>query len=81
MSDTTRVYNSTGKLKRILLGKPEYIEILPISDVARDLYDSGVKRDRSMPAPNEELADVFRQCEMISVGSMLHRDSQAIWHT
>jgi N-dimethylarginine dimethylaminohydrolase len=65
MSDTTRVYNSTGKLKRILLGKPEYIEILPISDVARDLYDSGVKRDRSIALrQHEELADVFRQCEI-----------------
>jgi N-dimethylarginine dimethylaminohydrolase len=44
----TIVYNSTGKLKRILLGKPTYYEILPLSDIARDLHDEGVKPDQKV---------------------------------
>ncbi len=62
MQKVTHVYNSTGKLNRILLGKPEYAEVLPISDVARDLYDSGVKRDRSVGLKqHDEFTDAFRQ--------------------
>lgn len=41
----TVVYNSTGKLKRVLLAKPTYYKIMPLSDIARDLYDKGVEPD------------------------------------
>jgi len=43
---STVVHNSTGKLKRVLLAKPTYYEIMPLSDIARDLYDKGVEPDR-----------------------------------
>ncbi len=56
----TAVYNSTGKLKRVLLGKPIYNRVLPISDVARDLYDSGVSLDsEARDSQHKELEQVF----------------------
>jgi len=62
MAKTTAVHNSTGKLRRVLLGKPTYVEVLPLSDVARDLHDSGAKRDRSIGLrQHAEYEDVFRQ--------------------
>lgn len=62
MTKKTAVYNSTGKLKRVLLGKPEYVEVLPLSDAARDLHDTGIQRDRSIGLKqHEEFTDVFRQ--------------------
>lgn len=62
MSKNTSVHNSTGKIKRVLLGKPEYVEVLPLSDVARDLHDSGIQRDRKVGLKqHEELTDVYRQ--------------------
>ena len=41
----TAIYNSTGKLKRVLLGKPTFHANIPVSDVARDLDDTGVHHD------------------------------------
>lgn len=56
----TAIYNSTGKLKRVLLGKPEYHRVLPISDVARDLHDKGVKQDKEAGLrQHRELVDIF----------------------
>jgi len=56
----TAVYNSTGRIKRILLGKPTYHEILPVSDVARDLHDAGVEQDRETKFKQHgELESVF----------------------
>ena len=58
----TAVYNSTGRLKRVLLGKPTYYEILPLSDIARKLYDQGVKVDReTWLKEHAEFEDVFVQ--------------------
>ena len=48
MEKHTAVYNSTGKLKRVLLAKPNYYKIMPLSDIARDLYDKGVKPDQNV---------------------------------
>ncbi|MCK4961133.1 MAG: hypothetical protein KAS19_01560, partial [Anaerolineales bacterium] len=58
----TVVYNSTGRLKRVLLGKPTYHRNIPISDVARDLDDSGIQRDFGIKVKqHKELEDVFNQ--------------------
>jgi N-dimethylarginine dimethylaminohydrolase len=62
MAKKTVIYNSTGRLKRVLLGKPTYVEVLPLSDVARDLHDRGVKRDREIGLKQHaEFEDVFAQ--------------------
>lgn len=56
----TAVYNSTSKIKRMLLGKPTYHEILPVSDVARDLVDANTKQDRETKfKQHAELESVF----------------------
>jgi len=58
----TVVYNSTGRLKRVLLGKPTYHRNIPISDVARDLDDIGIQRDFGIKVKqHKELEDVFNQ--------------------
>ncbi len=58
----TAVYNSTGKLKRVLLGKPAYHQNIPVSDVARDLDDAGIKHDQeTKDKQHRELEDVFNQ--------------------
>ncbi len=44
----TIVYNSTGKLNRVLLATPTYYKIMPLSDIARDLYDKGAKPDQKV---------------------------------
>jgi len=62
MAKKTAVFNSTGKLKRVLLGKPKYNEVLPVSDVARDLHDRKGFVDREMHyRQHAELEDVFNQ--------------------
>jgi N-dimethylarginine dimethylaminohydrolase len=58
--NATAVYNSTSRIKRILLGKPTYHEILPVSDVARDLHDVGTQQDRETKfKQHHELESVF----------------------
>ena len=58
----TVVYNSTGRLKRVLLGKPTHHRNIPLSDVARDLDDSGIQRDFGIKGKqHKELEDVFNQ--------------------
>ncbi len=58
----TAVYNSTGKLKRVLLGKPKYNEPMPLSDVARDLNDKGITFDRETQYRHHaEMESVFVQ--------------------
>ena len=58
----TAVYNSTGRLKRVLLGKPTYHKLLPISDVARNLHDSGKVMDKeAKDRQHSELEQVFVQ--------------------
>jgi N-dimethylarginine dimethylaminohydrolase len=62
MKKNTTIEDSTGKLKRVLLGKPIYHEILPISDVARDLHDAGVQRDQeTKQKQHAELTDALNQ--------------------
>jgi N-dimethylarginine dimethylaminohydrolase len=59
---TTAVFNSTGTLKRVLLGKPTYHRNIPVSDVARDLDDAGIKRDAETKLRQHgEMEDVFRE--------------------
>ncbi len=58
----TAVYNSTGKLRRVLLGKPTYHGVIPVSDVARDLIDDGFQSDqKTKESQHKELEDVFTQ--------------------
>lgn len=62
MANKTSIYNSTGRLKRILLSKPTYNKVLPLSDVARDAHDKGT--DFELDIRNKqhaEFEDVFRQ--------------------
>lgn len=62
MSKKTVVYNSTGKLKRVLLGKVDYYEFMPLNDSSRDLVDAGSKPDRAlMIRQHSEVEDVYRQ--------------------
>jgi len=61
-SPNTVIYNSTGKINRILLAKPIYHEILPVSDVARDLHDKGVQQDLETKLKQHgELESVFKE--------------------
>jgi N-dimethylarginine dimethylaminohydrolase len=61
----TAVFNSTGKLKRVLLGKPTYHQVIPVSDVARDLVDKGFEQDQATKeSQHGELVDVFNQLEI-----------------
>lgn len=58
----TAIYNSTGRIKRVLLGKPTYHQVIPVSDVARDLMDDGFQQDQKIKeSQHKELEDVFRQ--------------------
>ena len=58
----TAIYNSTGKLKRVLLGKPTFHKNIPVSDVARDLQDAGIQRNHQLKVEShKEFEDVFRQ--------------------
>jgi len=59
---TTAVHNSTGKIKRILLGKPTFHDIIPVSDAARNLHDVGTRQDlETKLKQHAEMEDVFRQ--------------------
>jgi N-dimethylarginine dimethylaminohydrolase len=61
----TVIYNSTGKLKRVLLGRPTYHAVIPVSDVARDLMDSGFHYEMDDKIrQHKELEDVFRQLDI-----------------
>jgi N-dimethylarginine dimethylaminohydrolase len=61
----TVVYNSTGKLKRVFLGKPTYHAVIPVSDVARDLIDGGFRYEMvDKIRQHKELEDVFRQLDI-----------------
>ena len=56
----TAVFNSTGKIKRILLGKPTYHAVIPVSDVARDVHDTGKQFDLDTKIKQHaELESVF----------------------
>ncbi len=58
----TEIFNSTGVLKRVFLGKPTYHENIPVSDVARDLDDAGVTYTREMKIQQHaEMEDALRQ--------------------
>lgn len=61
----TAVYNSTGKLKRVLLGKPTYHTVIPVSDVARDLMDGGFHYEMADKIrQHKELEEVFCQLDI-----------------
>ena len=61
----TAVYNSTGRLKRVLLGKPTFHRNIPVSDVARDLDDAGIQHDQAAKEKqHKELEDVFRELDI-----------------
>jgi len=61
MKKRTCVYNSTGRLKRVLLAKPTYYKILPLSDIARNLYDKGFNPDQKVwLKEHAELTDALK---------------------
>lgn len=61
----TAIYNSTGILKRVLLGKPTFHANIPVSDVARDLDDAGIQSDREIKVKShKEFEDVFNQLDI-----------------
>jgi len=61
-NNKTAIFNSTGKLTRVLLGKPTYHGVIPVSDVARDLLDDGFKHDQQTKEDqHNEFVDVFHQ--------------------
>ncbi|MEX0788284.1 MAG: hypothetical protein WD040_05745, partial [Anaerolineales bacterium] len=80
MTKKTAIYNSTGRLKRVLLGKPTHYEIMPLNDPARDLHDVGTKLDsRAGMAQHKEFESVF---EELGVGiSWVEIDSRLHWQT
>lgn len=58
----TAVYNSTGVLKRVALCRPTYWKVLPLSDVARDVHDAGVREQVDVGLQqHREFEDVFKQ--------------------
>ncbi len=62
MTKKTAVFNSTGKLKRVLLGKPTYYDVLPLNVPAQDAEDIGRKIDQaSSLAQHKEFESVFTQ--------------------
>jgi len=65
VTNNTVIYNSTGKLKRVFLGKPTFHANIPVSDVARDLMDSGLQyKLADKIQQHKELEDVFRQLDI-----------------
>ena len=44
---TTAVFDSTGPLKRVLLAKPTFHEVLPVGDFSIQLIDDGIRVDHS----------------------------------
>jgi hypothetical protein len=40
--------NPTGVLRKIMLTKPDYYELTPVSDTARDAQDKGFKVDHAV---------------------------------
>ncbi len=65
VAKNTVLYNSTGKLKRVFLGKPTYHAVIPVSDVARDLMDGGFHYEMDDKIKqHKELEDVFRQLDI-----------------
>lgn len=65
VAKNTVLYNSTGKLKRVFLGKPTYHAVIPVSDVARDLMDGGFHYEMDDKIEqHKELEDVFRQLDI-----------------
>ncbi len=78
MTKKTAVYNSTGKLKRIIIGKPKYNKVLPLSDVARDLHDKSISFDRETQyRQHAEMEDVFNQVGVEI--SWVHLDPKLPW--
>jgi N-dimethylarginine dimethylaminohydrolase len=58
----TGVYNSTGKLKRVLLARADNYDILPISDMSRDRDDAGeVISTEQKLKEYQALVDVFEE--------------------
>ena len=62
MPKTTAVFNSTGKLRRVLLGKATHFRYMPLSDVARDNLDGGAQVDlKAAIQQHDKFEGVFRQ--------------------
>ena len=56
------VPNSVGVLKKVLLGKPEHWEVIPVSDIARNAQDYGVEvsRERAIEQ-HKEFTQAFQE--------------------
>jgi N-dimethylarginine dimethylaminohydrolase len=54
------VYNSVGKLNKVLLCAPDYLELVPISEVAKRNIDAGKKVDHQLAvAEHKEMAQAL----------------------
>jgi N-dimethylarginine dimethylaminohydrolase len=59
------MWNSHGKLRKVLLCAPDYFEELPISEIALSSIDSGDKVDRALSKKmHGELADALRSADI-----------------
>lgn len=64
-ADTLRMYNSHGRLRKVLLCAPDYFEELPISEIAHRSMDEGDKVDRELSKTmHGELADALRSADV-----------------
>jgi len=62
MEKKTVVYNSTGRLKRVFLGKPTYYDVLPLNVPAQNAEDAGTRIDpKSSLEQHKEFESVFTQ--------------------
>jgi N-dimethylarginine dimethylaminohydrolase len=64
-TSSLRMWNSHGKLRKVLLCAPDYFEELPISEIAASSMDSGDKVDRELSKKmHGELADALRSADV-----------------
>lgn len=73
MAKKTAVYSSTGRLKRVLLGKPTYYDVLPLNVPAANAEDAGKHIDqKSSLVQHAEFESVFTdlgiEVEWVRVG-------------
>jgi N-dimethylarginine dimethylaminohydrolase len=60
-----RMFNSHGKLRKVLLCAPDYFEELPISEIAHRSMDDGDKVDRELSKKmHSELVDALRSADV-----------------
>lgn len=70
------VFNTTGVLRKVIVARPTYWTLLPLSDTARDSMDAGVIPDQeAAKKQHEEYCDAFRKAgvEVVYVEPILDK--------